>query len=129
MQGPAVPWTGGIWSPQQGQQGAAAGEPSGRKLLARRGGAASSVPRAGVTTSLVRRLAGGARRARVLLQGTGPASDIWQRYTRENNTLYRGPSLATTPLVAVGEEDCAAECAKQPNCTMWALCPASETKG
>ena len=146
MKGPAVAWMGGLWSPQQAQQEAAGAEPSGRKLLGRAGSRSlasqrhSSGSRSAAATSLpapLRQLGGGAagsgsgNRRRALLQGGEAAAPdgIWLRYTRENNTLYRGPSLAGPPLVAVDEADCATECSKQPNCTQWALCPANETQG
>ncbi|PRW57815.1 EGF domain-containing [Chlorella sorokiniana] len=141
MKGPAVTWVGGLWSPQQAQQGSADGAASGRKLLGRAGGpaltaqqhsAGSGAAAAGLPAPLLQLGGSGSSgRRRALLQGgdSTNADGIWQQYTRENNTLYRGPSLAGPPRVAVDEADCATECSKQPNCTQWALCPASETKG
>lgn len=150
MKGPAVAWMGGLWSPQQAQQaqqGSTAAEPSGRKLLGRASSrtsashsrsADSGSAGAGLPAPLLQLGGGGgagavagSRCRRALLQGgdSTTADGIWLRYTRENNTLYRGPSLAGPPLVAVDEADCATECSKQPNCTQWALCPANETSG
>lgn len=150
MRGPAVSWMGGLWSPQQAEQGNPAGELSGRKLLGRSsgrgaaghrhsvaGGSAAAAGAAGLPAPLLQLGAnGGSGRRRALLQGddfTAAAPEgsdaIWLRYSRENNTLYRGPSLAGPPLVAVDEADCATECSKHPNCTQWALCPANETQG
>lgn len=150
LKGPAVAWVGGLWSPQQAQQESAGAEPSGRKLLGRAGSRSlasqrhSSGSRSAAGVSLpapLRQLGGGAAdsgsgsdsgsRRRALLQGgdAAAADGIWLHFTRENNTLYRGPSLAGPPLVAVDEADCATECSNQPSCTQWALCPANETQG
>ncbi|KAL4419777.1 hypothetical protein ABPG75_006875 [Micractinium tetrahymenae] len=106
--GPAVPWTGGQWDPQQPAGGGGA-----RRLQSAGsdGQAAALSPR---------------RPGRQLRAATDPL--IWLRFTHYNNTFLRGPALVGTAQAA-SEEECASACGDSALCEQWALCPASAVLG
>lgn len=98
--GPAVPWTGGQYDPPQADGGsrrlqAAGGEGRHGALSLRRPG-------------------------RQLAADVDPL--IWLKFTKLNNSFYRGPALVGTLQVA-SEEECASACGDSPLCEQWALCP------
>ncbi len=108
--GPAVPWTGGQYQPQQ--------QPGGGGVRRLR-----SADNLGDTEAAPLSLG---RPGRQLAAAVDPL--IWSKFSNKNNSFYRGPSLVGE-VQATSEEECASACADSPLCEQWALCPATAAFG